>query len=92
MVIIEKGISTRHTEICIERLNLSLKELILGPMASARAVLTEDEKELGVVMVDMGGGTTDMMIYHKKVIRHTAIIPFGGNTDSSSILRINVIL
>ncbi|MDR0724995.1 MAG: cell division protein FtsA [Prevotellaceae bacterium] len=85
MVIIEKGISTRHTEICVERLNLSLKELILEPMASARAVLTEDEKDLGVVMVDMGGGTTDMMIYHKKVIRHTAIIPFGGNTITHDI-------
>ncbi|MDR2383614.1 MAG: cell division protein FtsA [Prevotellaceae bacterium] len=85
MIIIEKGISTRHTEICIEHLNLSLKELILEPMASARAVLTEDEKDLGVVMVDMGGGTTDMMIYHKKVIRHTAIIPFGGNTITQDI-------
>jgi cell division protein FtsA len=85
MIIIEKGVSTRHTEICIEHLNLSLKELILEPMASARAVLTEDEKDLGVVMVDMGGGTTDMMIYHKKVIRHTAIIPFGGNTITHDI-------
>jgi cell division protein FtsA len=85
MVIIEKGISTQHTESCIERLNLSLKGLILEPMASARAVLSEDEKEMGVVMVDMGGGTTDLIIFHDKVIRHTAIIPFGGNTITQDI-------
>ncbi|MDR2286396.1 MAG: cell division protein FtsA [Prevotellaceae bacterium] len=85
MVIIEKGVSTRHTEVCIERLNLSLKELILEPMASARAVLSDDEREMGVVMVDMGGGTTDLIIFHKNVIRHTAIIPFGGNTVTQDI-------
>ncbi|MDR1593866.1 MAG: cell division protein FtsA [Prevotellaceae bacterium] len=85
MVIIERGISTRHTEVCIERLNLSLKEMILEPMASARAILSEDEKEMGVVMVDMGGGTTDLIIYHDKVVRHTAIIPFGGNTITHDI-------
>jgi cell division protein FtsA len=85
MVIIERGISTRHTELCIERLNLSLKELILEPMASARAILTDDEKEMGVVMVDMGGGTTDLMIYHEHIVRHIAIIPFGGNAITEDI-------
>jgi cell division protein FtsA len=85
MVIIERGISTLHTEMCMQRLNLSLKELILEPMASSRAVLSEYDKEMGVVMVDMGGGTTDLMIYHEKVIRHTAIIPFGGNTITQDI-------
>jgi cell division protein FtsA len=85
MVIIENGISTLHTEKCIERLNLTLKELILEPMASARAILSEDEKEMGVVMVDIGGGTTDLIIYHDKVVRHTAIIPFGGNTVTQDI-------
>jgi cell division protein FtsA len=85
MLIIEKGVSTRHTEVCIERLNLSLKELILEPMASARAVLSDDEREMGVVMVDMGGGTTDLIIFHENVIRHTAIIPFGGNTVTQDI-------
>jgi cell division protein FtsA len=85
MIIIEKGISTRHTEVCIQRLNLTLKELILEPMASARAVLSDDEKEMGVVMVDMGGGTTDLIIFHENVIRHTAIIPFGGKTITQDI-------
>jgi cell division protein FtsA len=85
MVIIERGVSTRHTEVCIERLNLSLKELILEPMASSRAILSKDDKEMGVVMVDMGGGTTDLMIFRENVIRHTAIIPFGGNTITQDI-------
>ncbi|MDR0385353.1 MAG: cell division protein FtsA [Prevotellaceae bacterium] len=85
MIIIEKGISTRHTEVCIENLNLSLKELILEPMASAKAVLSEDEKEMGVAVVDMGGGTTDLIIFHEKTIEHTAIIPFGGNTITQDI-------
>jgi cell division protein FtsA len=87
MIIVEKGISTRHTEICIERLNLSLKELILEPMASAQAILSEDEKEMGVVVVDIGGGTTDLIIYQEKAIRHTAIIPFGGNTITQDIKK-----
>jgi cell division protein FtsA len=85
MVIIEKSISVLHTEMCMEQLNLSLKELILEPVASSRAILSEDEKEMGVVMVDIGGGTTDLVIYHDKVIRHTIIIPFGGNTVTQDI-------
>jgi cell division protein FtsA len=85
MIIIEKGISTRHTEVCMNRLNISLKGLVLEPIASARATLTEDEKDMGVVMIDIGGGTTDLVIYQDKVIRHTAIIPFGGNTVTQDI-------
>lgn len=85
MTIIERGISTRHTEVCINRLNLSLKEFILEPMASARAVLLESEKDMGVAMIDIGGGTTDLIIFKDKVVRHTAIIPFGGNTITQDI-------
>jgi cell division protein FtsA len=85
MLIIENGISTQHTKVCIDRMHLSLKELVLEPIASARAILSEDEKEMGVVMVDIGGGTTDLVIYKNKVIKHTAIIPFGGNTITQDI-------
>jgi cell division protein FtsA len=85
MIIIEKGVSTKHIEICFDRLNLSLKEMILEPMASAKAVLYEDEKEMGVIMIDMGGGTTDIIIFHNGIIRHTAIIPFGGNIITQDI-------
>jgi cell division protein FtsA len=84
-IIIEKGISTKHTDVCMQRLNLTLKELILEPIASAKAILSDAEKEVGVAMIDMGGGTTDLIIFHDGVIRHTAIIPFGGNTITHDI-------
>jgi cell division protein FtsA len=85
MVVIEQGISTKHTEICIKRLNFRLKELILEPMASARAVLCEEEKDMGVAMVDIGGGTSDLIIYKDKTVKHTAIIPLGGNSVTQDI-------
>jgi cell division protein FtsA len=85
MVVIEQGISMKHTEICMDRLKLSLKEFILEPMASARAVLSEDEKDMGVAMVDIGGGTTDLIVYKDQIVKHTAIIPFGGNIITKDI-------
>jgi cell division protein FtsA len=84
-VIIEKGISTKHTDVCMQRLNLSLKKMILEPMASARATLSPEEKDMGVAMIDMGGGTTDLIIYQAGVLRRTAVIPFGGNTITNDI-------
>ena len=63
----------------ISRSNLKLKELILEPMASAKAVLEEDEKEIGVALLDIGGGTSDLIIIQDNIVRHTAVIPFGGN-------------
>lgn len=84
-VIIGNTASTSHTQICIKRLGLNLQKLILEPIASSRAVLTEDEMEVGVVMVDMGGGTTDLVIYHEGIVRHTAVIPLGGNVITEDI-------
>lgn len=86
-IIIGKASSAKHTELCIERVGLKLQRLILEPLASARAVLTEDEKEVGVVMVDMGGGTTDLVVYYDNVVRHTAVIPFGGNIITEDIKK-----
>ncbi len=77
--------SIRHSKLVINRAGLMLKEFILEPVASARAVLTEDDKELGVAMIDIGGGTTDLLIYHNNIIRHTAVIPFGGNSITEDI-------
>ncbi|MDR1583407.1 MAG: cell division protein FtsA [Prevotellaceae bacterium] len=78
--------STRiHTSICMERLNLSLQKLILEPIASARTTLNEEEKEAGVIMIDIGGGTTDLIIYKDQKIIHTAVIPFGGNIITDDI-------
>lgn len=70
---------------CVERASLKTEGLFLEPLASAEAVLTEEEKEAGVVLVDIGGGTTDIAIFHDGIIRHTAVIPFGGNVITDDI-------
>ncbi|MDR2562671.1 MAG: cell division protein FtsA [Prevotellaceae bacterium] len=87
-IIIGKSASTLHTSRCIERLDMKLKHLFLEPIASARAILTDDEKELGVAMIDMGGGSTDLLIYHDNIVRHTAVIPWGGKTITGDIQKI----
>lgn len=84
-VVVGKTISAEHTERCISNIGLNLKKLILEPIASAAAVLTNDEKEAGVAMVDIGGGTTDVIVYYDNVVRHTAVIPFGGNAITNDI-------
>jgi cell division protein FtsA len=70
---------------CVQRAGLEVKETILEPLASAEAVLSEEEKDAGVVLVDIGGGTTDIAIFHEGIIRHTAVIPFGGNVITEDI-------
>lgn len=70
---------------CVDRAGLKPVDLILEPLASAEAVLTDEEKEAGVVLVDIGGGTTDIAIFHDHLIRHTAVIPFGGNVITEDI-------
>ena len=70
---------------CVEKAGLSPKELILEPFASAIATLDEDEFREGVALVDIGGGTTDVAIFLDKIIRHTAVIPFGGNIVTKDI-------
>jgi cell division protein FtsA len=65
--------------------NLEVKEIILEPIASSHAVLSEEEKEAGVVLVDIGGGTTDVAIFYEGILRHTAVIPFGGNIITDDI-------
>lgn len=70
---------------CIEKAGLKVKELTLEPIASADAVLSDEEKQAGVALVDIGGGTTDLTIFHEGLIRHTAVIPFGGNVITADI-------
>ena len=77
--------SAQFSQNVISRAGLKLNELILEPLASAQAVLSEEEMEVGVVMVDIGGGTTDLLIVQDNVIRHTAVIPFGGNSITEDI-------
>jgi cell division protein FtsA len=70
---------------CVQKAGLEAANLILEPLASAEAVLSEEEKEAGVVLVDIGGGTTDIAIFQDGIIRHTAVIPFGGNVITDDI-------
>ncbi len=70
---------------CVTNAGLETHELILEPLASSEAVLSDEEKEAGVVLVDIGGGTTDLAIFHEGIIRHTAVIPFGGNSVTEDI-------
>jgi cell division protein FtsA len=70
---------------CIEKSGYNLQHMILQPLASAEAVLSMDEKEAGVVLVDIGGGTTDVAIFLDGIIRHTAVIPFGGEIITEDI-------
>lgn len=70
---------------CVSKAGLDVSELILEPLASSASVLSEEEKEAGVVLVDIGGGTTDIAIFHDGIIRHTAVIPFGGDILTEDI-------
>ncbi len=70
---------------CIKRCGLEVSDLILQPLASSTAVLTEDEKELGVCLVDIGGGTTDIAVFKNGAIRHTAVVPIAGDQMTNDI-------
>lgn len=78
----------RNIEKCVERCGLKVDQLIFSALASSYAVLTDDEKELGVCVVDMGGGTMDMAVFANGAIRHTAVIHVAGNQVTSDIAKI----
>lgn len=77
--------AARNIYKCLHKAGLEVSALTLEPLASADAVLSEEEKEAGVVLVDIGGGTTDVAIFQDGIIRHTAVIPFGGNVITEDI-------
>jgi cell division protein FtsA len=70
---------------CVKRCGLEVSDLILQPLASSMATLTEDEKELGVCLVDIGGGTTDIAVFKQGSIRHTAVVPIAGDQITNDI-------
>ena len=70
---------------CFDRCGIQLQKAVPDPIASAEALLTEDEREMGVVLIDFGGGTTKMSIFHESVLCHTAVVPFGGNVITHDI-------
>lgn len=77
--------AAKNIERCVHKAGLRPVDLILEPLASADAVIADEEKEAGVVLVDIGGGTTDIAIFQDGIIRHTAVIPFGGNVITEDI-------
>jgi cell division protein FtsA len=72
---------------CVAKAGLTVDQLILEPLASSAAVLSKEEKEAGLVLVDIGGGTTDIAVFQDGIIRHTAVIPFGGNIITEDIKK-----
>lgn len=84
-IIIGQTASAKNIYKCIKKANLELVNLILEPIASAEAVLSNEEKEAGVVLVDIGGGTTDIAIFQDNIIRHSAVIPFGGDVITEDV-------
>ena len=86
-VIIGQNAAAMNIVKCIQRAGLEMDHMILEPIASAEAVLDEEEKEAGVALVDIGGGTTDIAIFHENKIYHSAVIPFGGNIITDDIMK-----
>ena len=77
--------AAQNIEKCIQRCGLAVEDVVLEQLASSFAVLTEDEKELGVCLVDIGGGTTDLAVFANGAIRHTAVIPIAGDQVTNDI-------
>jgi cell division protein FtsA len=84
-VVVGQVSSIRNIGRCVKSAGLDLSGITLEPLASANAVLSSEEKEAGVALIDIGGGTTDLAIFRDGIIRHTAVVPFGGNVITEDI-------
>lgn len=84
-VVVGQSSSIRNAGRCVKDAGFELAGLTLEPLASANAVLSNDEKEAGVALIDIGGGTTDLAIFKDGIIRHTYVVPFGGNVITDDI-------
>ncbi len=72
---------------CVQRTGLQIRDMVLEPLASSYAVLDEEEKEVGIALLDVGGGTTDLAVFEDRTIRHTAVIPIAGNQVTNDIRK-----
>ncbi|HET6229215.1 MAG TPA: cell division protein FtsA [Longimicrobiaceae bacterium] len=79
--------SSQNIRKSVSRAGYQVAELVLEPIASSMAVLSDDEKEIGTALVDLGGGTTDVVIFHERKIRHLASLPWGGSTVSNDLAK-----
>ena len=77
--------ASHNIDRCVRKTGLQVADMTLEPIASAASVLSDEEKEAGIALVDIGGGTTDITIFQEGIIRHTAVIPFGGNVITKDI-------
>jgi len=84
-VVVGQVSSIRNIGRCVKSAGIELDGITLEPLASANAVLSQEEKEAGVALIDIGGGTTDLAVFKDGIIRHTAVIPFGGNVITEDI-------
>ena len=84
-IVVGNSDSIKRIKKCIHQAGLNIKEITLEPLASSDAVLYDEEREAGVALVDIGGGTTDMAVFHDNVLRHSAVIPFGGYVVTKDI-------
>ena len=84
-IVVGQVSSIRNIGRCIKSAGLEMGDITLEPLASADAVLSDEEKEAGIALIDIGGGTTDVAIFKEGIIRHTAVIPFGGNVITEDI-------
>src|SRR5210317_2056007 len=84
-VVVGQVASIRNIHRCIVSADIGVDDVCLEPIASAKAVLSQEEKEAGVALIDIGGGTTDLAIFKDGIIRHTSVIPFGGNIITEDV-------
>jgi len=84
-VIVGETESVKNIIKCFDRIGIKINDLFLEPLASSKSVLTDEEREAGVALVDIGGGTTDVAVYYDNILKHTAVIPLGGNIVTSDI-------
>lgn len=80
--------SAQNIHSCVRQAGLTVRTLVLEPLASSYAVLNDDDKELGVILLDIGGGTTDIAVFNRGAIRHTGVISLGGNIVTQDIARL----